>query len=318
MLRRLVATSLRHRARLYLPMVLAVALSLALAGTALTVGESFAYIVEEKMEMYGANVILTEVDEVPAGGVAVELRSAELEGSEVVVAVADVEALLAMNPAWLVRGTGDVLAGAEVAERLGIAPGDRVELAGDERVVAVLESGTEFDSYLVVNGTPGEVDMVLLRTEEPERYRGKGVVLEEMLRAKYAFLEGVESLLAQVSAVTLVTALLGALNLARMDAGTRRREFGILRAMGAGRRTLGWLVLSEYLALALLTGAVALVATLVMSSAVLQATAGTAPVMDAGIPLMLVLFSLLSFLVVGAAYLGELRRQEVAEELRGE
>lgn len=318
MLLRLVKASLRHRARLYLPMVLAVSLALALAGTALMVGKSFESIVEQKMQMYGANVILTQVEEVPAGGVAVELRSEELEGSEVLVAVADLGALLEMNPAWMVRGEGEVLVGAELAERLGIAPGERVVLAGREGTAALLESGTEFDSYVVVNGTPGEVSMVLLRAEEPERYRGKGVVLEELLRAKYAFLEGIEKLLAYVSAFTFATALLGALNLGRMDAGARRREFGILRAVGASQGMLAKLVFAEYAALALVTGAVAALATLGLSYAVLQAAADTAPAMDAGILLALVLFSILSFLTVAALYLLELRRQEVTEELRGE
>ena len=320
MLLRLVVASLRYRARLYLPMLVAVALSAGLVGTGMSVGESFAGIVEEKMQMYGANVILTpeEGEPLPPGGVGVELRPERLRGTGVTLAITNLEALLEMNPAWMVRGEGEILVGAKLAERLGISQGEEVEVGKLRGRAAILESGTEFDSYLLVNGTPGEVSMLLLRVEEPGRYRGRGIVLEEMLRAKYAFLEGIRTLILYVSVLTAAAALAGTASLARMDAGERRREFGVLRALGASRGRLARVVLAEYAAVGALSCALALGVWAVLSSLVLRLSTGAAPVLSAATGGTVLVLCFLAFFGVSGIYLLEATRKEAVEELRGE
>jgi hypothetical protein len=116
MLARIVLSSIKHRARLHIPMLMAVALSLSLIGASEIVEKSFDRIVEREMEKYGANVILKPEDgavNVDAGDemAGLYVRTVRVGESEVNLAVTDVEELLKINPAWVIRGDGEILVG---------------------------------------------------------------------------------------------------------------------------------------------------------------------------------------------------------------
>ncbi len=320
MLLKIVASSIRFRLNLYIPMLVAITVSLSLIGAAEIVGSSFTEIVNREMSKYGANVILipeegVEVEE----GVAVYVKSVKLVNTDVSLAITHVQELLKMNPAWIVRGNGSILVGSSVAEQLGINEGDFIEISGFRGRVAILDTGTEFDSFVIVNGSVEEPSMVLIRTENPERYRGmNAIILEEMIRTKYSFLEGIKKLMLYISLISAASSLAAVINLARIDAGSRRREFGVFKALGAQIRTIVKVIFAEFAALSLASGIIGFTSSLVLSWAILTFTAGVSPAPSLKALLYVFATSLAAFSIASFIYVVESKKQDVIDEIRGE
>ncbi len=326
MLMKTVLSSIRHRAKLHIPMILAVALSLSLIGASGILQNSFDTVVEKEMRKYGANVILKpengEVENAVYPGdewVAIYVKTARMGGSEISLAVTDVERLMQMNPAWVLRGEGDVIVGREVAERLGIESGDAIEVNAIKGRAAILDSGTEFDSFVILSGTAEKATMVLIRTDSPDRYRsGDAIILEEMVRTKFSFLRGIEKLLLYIAGVSVVSSLITIVNLSRADAGKRRREFGIMRAVGADTKMIGKLILTEFGILAMISALLGAIFSVILSWVILAKTVGTLPDLSSESLAALISLSAGAFYAVSLMYLVESSRKEVVNELGGE
>lgn len=114
------------------------------------------------MEQYGATVILlgSAADSVSGGGVNIE--HARHRGQELTIATSDFEWLLEMNAAWLVRGAVPILVGQEVADQYDLSRWESSPFSGTEGSVAVLASGTRFDSYVFVDEAVQDTSMLLL------------------------------------------------------------------------------------------------------------------------------------------------------------
>ncbi|MBI4285838.1 MAG: FtsX-like permease family protein [Chloroflexi bacterium] len=320
MLFRVVSASIRHRLGLYVPMLITIIISLALLGAAEIVGVSFKGIVNREMEKYGANVILIpEKGEVVNEGVPVQVRNTRLGDAEVNLAMANTGALLAMNPGWLVKGEGDVLVGSSVAAQLGLTRDSPIEIDGIQGKVAILESGTEFDAFVIVNGEAAQPSMVLLKTADPAQYKGKNaIILEEITRAKYGFLESIRRLMLYVALISALSAIAVIINLARIDAGERQKEFGILGALGALPSTIARFILAEFLLLSGFSAVLGLVFSMALSWALVALTAKAWPALSFGAVWYVFGTALASFVLASSIYIMEFRRHSIVEEIRGE
>ena len=326
MLMKVVFSSIRYRIRLYTPMIFAVSLSLSLIGASGILQNSFDTVVEKEMRKYGANVILKpengEVENAVYPGdewVAIYVKTARMDGSEISLAVTDVEKLMRMNPAWILKGEGNVIVGRELAERLGIESGDAIEVNGVKGRAAILDSGTEFDSFVILNGTAKRATMVLIRTDNPERYRsGDAIILEEMVRTKFSFLRGIEKLLLYIAGVSVVSSLITIVNLSRADAGKRRKEFGIMRAVGADTKMIGKFILTEFGILAVISALLGAIFSVILSWIILVKTADTLPDLSSKFIVTLISLSAGAFYAVSLMYLVESTRKDVVNELGGE
>lgn len=195
-------------------------------------------------------------------------------------------ALRTLNPLWRVLprwpDAGEAMAGANLAARLGLEPGTDVTVSAGAstltlRIAATVETGGREDDDLFLPldrlqalvGAPGQVSLALVRAELPREAPevaaraiaaavpgAEARTLAQVARAEGALLETVRRLLLLVTAALAaaaaftVSGTLGVLLLAR------RQELGLCLALGAGRRRVRALLLSEA-ALSGLAGGVA-------------------------------------------------------------
>ncbi len=185
------------------------------------------------------------------------------------------ERLRELSPLWRVAPRwpegAEVMAGASLASRLRLAPGQRLEIASGSRTVRVrlastVETGGPEDEDLFLPltlaqdlaGAPGQVSLALVRadlrgrTPEAAAHAIEAAVpgaeartLSQVARAEASLLGKVRRLLLLVTiAVAAATAFtvsgtLGVLLLAR------RQEIGLCLALGAAPRTVRALLLAE-------------------------------------------------------------------------
>lgn len=320
MLIKIVTSSIRFRLDLYLPMLIAIVVSLSLVGSAEIVGNTFGKIVGREMAKYGANVILVpEEDSEVSEGVALFLTTVKVGKSEVKWVSTDIPELLEMNPAWMVKGSGNILVGKSVAANLDIRQESFLEVGETSGQVAILDSGTEFDSFIVVQGTFEKPSMVLIRTDDVEKYRAQNaVVLEEMLTTKYAFLGSMKKLILYVSLISGLASMAAVVNLARMDSRARRKEFGILRALGALQRTLVKIILTEFAVLFSLAGALAIGVSFLIAWFILTFVVGASPELNLATALYIFAISFVAFGLSSLVYILEFKRRDVVEDIKGD
>lgn len=320
MLAKIVTSSIRFRLDLYIPMLIAIVVSLSLVGSAEIVGTTFGKIVGREMAKYGANVILVpEEDSEVSEGVALFVTPVQLGNVEVRLVSTDIPELLEMNPAWMVKGSGNILVGKSVAENLNIRQESFLEVGETSGRVAILDSGTEFDTFIIVNGIVEKPSMVLIRTDDVEKYRDKNaVILEEMLTTKYAFLGSMKKLILYVSLISGLASMAAVLNLVRMDSRARRKEFGILRALGALQSTLVKIILTEFAVLFSLSGALAIGFSSLIAWSILAFVVGASPELDLATALHIFAISFLAFGLSSLVYILEFKRRDVVEAIKGD
>jgi hypothetical protein len=320
MLAKIVTSSIRFRLDLYIPMLIAIVVSLSLVGSAEIVGKTFGKIVGREMAKYGANVILVpEEDSEVSEGVALFVTPVKLGNVEVRLVSTDIPELLEMNPAWMVKGSGNILVGKSVGANLDIRQESFLEVGETSGRVAILESGTEFDTFIIVNGIVEKPSMVLIRTDDVEKYRDKNaVILEEMLTTKYAFLGSMKKLILYVSLISGLASMAAVVNLVRMDLRTRRKEFGILKALGALQSTLVKIVLTEFAVLFSLSGALAIGVSSLIAWSILTFVVGASPELDLATALYIFSISFLAFGLSSLVYILEFKRRDVVEEIKGD
>ncbi len=291
-----------------------------LLGSAWFVGGSFDSVVDHEMSKYGANVIVQpEPGSDIAEGVPVEVRQTTYRGQSVQTAIASLDRLLRQNPAWLVRGDGNLLAGREVAQSLGLEENQIISFHNEEHKIAILESGTEFDAFLLQDGEVTNPTMVLIRTDYPDRYRGaNAVILQEMVQSKFQVIAAIQRLMFSVAIISAIAAAATVINLARVDASNRRSEFGILKALGAGQRTVYKLVSAEFGILAMLSAGLGLAGSLGLAWGIIHQLAGTAPSVDITGILVVFVTTFAAYAAAGTLYHFESKRQYVIRELRGD
>lgn len=317
--RKIVFRSLRSRLGLYIPMIIAVVVTLCLIGAAVIVGDSFHSIVDRQMAKYGANVILKNPSKDDMSkGVSVEVQASKLHGEPVQLAVASTELLLKQNPAWLVRGDGNFLVGQEVASRMSVKQGEQITLSGKSGTAAILKSGTQFDQYVFTEGIAKNPTLELIRSDNPDTYRGRNaVILSEMVKSKYTVLESVGRLMLVMAIISAIASIATVVNLARVDAGRRQKEFGIFKSLGASGGRITKLISSEYLVLAGIAIVTGIAGSAALSWGIIHFVADSTPQWNLWSTLDIALITILAFGSAGLTYILESKRHQVAEELRG-
>ncbi len=277
----------------------------------------------KEMLKYGANVILRpplpakiySTDEAVRMFVSDNL----INGKKVPTAFVSIPDLLKMNGAWLVKGSSGILVGEDAASRIHVHIGEEMKVDGAQGSVAILESGTEFDSYIFINKKADTPNMELIRTSKPERYSGtNSIILSEMIKTKNAVLESIKKLMFFVALISMLVAAAAVINLSRTDAGARRKEFGIFKSLGASYTSIIKLISGEFMLLALVSLAIGALAAELLSWMILSSTAGTVPQIEIGSFLTVAAISFAAFLMAVLVYLIESKRMDAAEELRNE
>jgi len=316
---KIVLRSLFSRRKLYLPMIIAVSITLCLIGAAVIVDTSFREIMDQEMARYGANVILTpEPGQEITEGVPVGLQEAEVQNHPIQLAFSHVQDLLDMNPAWLVQGDGNLLVGQQVAEQLSLQRGDHITVNGIAGSVAILKSGTEFDQYVFADGNVGQPTQVLIRSDNPENYRGENAtILTEMVRSRYIVLESISRLMLIIAIISSVASIATVTNLARVDAGRRQKEFGIFKSLGAFNSKIASMISTEYAILSMVSIITGIIGSMALSWGVLYFVSDALPRWNILSVIEIGVVTVIAFGLAGLTYLLESRRHRVAEELRG-
>lgn len=320
MLLRIVSSSIRFRFNLYFPMLLATVVSLSLIGSAEIVESSFKGIVKTEMEKYGANVILIPEEKVSVNeGVELFVKTAKMNKTEVNLAITNIPKLLKMNPSWVVRGSGNILVGSSIAKQFGIAVGNQLKIDGFGGYAAILESGTEFDSFIIVEGSFEKPTMILIRTDEPEKYRTmNAVILEEMVKTRYIFLNSIKKFMLYVAFISALCSIAAIMNLARIDARDRRREFGILKSLGALQKTIAKVIFSEYAVISSISAILGVIVSLALSWMILRFTADAPVFFSIKTVLYVFITSTTAFGLTSLIYVFESKKHDVIEDIRGE
>lgn len=320
---RIIISSIKRRAGLYIPMLIAVSISLCLIGAESIVASNFNELMNNEMLKYGANVILKSPlpTNVSANDEIVKMYTSDklINGRSVRTAFVSILDLLKMNRAWLVKGGSGILVGEDAAARLHFHKGDTLQIGGVRDKAAILESGTDFDSYIFINKKVDAPNMELIRTSTPAKYTGANtVILSEMLKTKNAVLESVKKLMFFVALISMLVAAAAIINLSRTDAGARRKEFGIFKSLGASYTSILKLISGEFMLLAFVSFAIGALAAALLSWMILSFSADAVPHIRFGSLVVVAATSFAAFLIAVSVYLIESRRMDAAEELRNE
>lgn len=186
--------------------------------------------------------------------------------------------------------------------------------------MAVLASGTRFDSFVFVDGTVRDTSMMLLQSDTPGHYEGREnvVVLSEMVQSRFDVLTHVGRLLLVVALLSGLAALATIVNLTRLDVDKRRTEFGVFRSLGATPARLAALLGGEYAVLAAVSCLLGAGGAFGLSWLILYTAAGTAPVFTT-VPLLYVTATAVgAFALAAWIYLSISNRRSVIDQLRRE
>jgi putative ABC transport system permease protein len=264
----------------------------------------------------------------------------QLQGEPVVVAAVDFSRAAALTGFWRVEGerraaAGECLAGSEAAKHFHLAAGQALELDGVRCTLRgiVTTGGPEDAQILVPLGARDAVSLIQIRADPPRlpdlRERMKRKFPGVDVRLLYAVAETeanvvlkVKSVLFLLSVLILaVTTLCVTTNFSALLV-ERRKEIGVLKAIGAGERAIAALFFAESLVLALTSTAsgygAGLGAAYWIGRRIFPSAAGALPGVD-----------LLSFFPVAATTLAvaalgtilpaaRIWRLEAAEVLRGD
>lgn len=319
---KIIISSIRQRRSIYIPMLIAVSISLCLIGAETIVKTNFNGIMNKEMRKYGANVILKPpIDDriIKDEKVPVHVEEESVKGINVQTAGVRIKELLKMNPAWLVKGNPGILVGEDAAAKLGLHQGDTAKIAGVKDKVAILESGTIFDSFVFIEKKVNQPDMELIRAKVPATYKGtNAVILNEMVESKNAVLESTERLMFFVALISMIVSIASIINLSRIDTAARRKELGIFKSLGASYRSILKLVSGEFMLLALVSTAAGILGAVLLSRMILSYVAGSGASITFNSVFYVSLTSLTAFSVAVLVYIFESRRMSASEELRNE
>lgn len=189
------------------------------------------------------------------------------------------------------EGRDGVLAGALAASTLGLVPGTTVSAAGHSFVVeGVLdESGAQDDYALFVdletlqsisgrtgvvstvdvralcNGCPVEMIAGTLNSEIPGV---RAVAIRQVAEAEIGVQERLRGLMLGLAGITLLVGLFGVANVMSGMVTDRKKDIGIMRAVGASRPQIVQMVMCEAVVLGVLGGAGGYMAGLLLAGVV--------------------------------------------------
>jgi len=302
-------------------MLAAVAISLCLIGAAAVVGSSFDKIIDKEMTKYGANVILksNSVGHIEDENVPLYIKKLKINGKDVSVAEGSIQYLLKINPAWLVKGRTNILVGKTAASKLNLKAGQATEINGVKGMIAVFESGTDFDSFIFINKKANSPNMFLIKTNNPMKYKGmNAVILEEMVRTKYAVIESIKKLMVFIALISAIASITAVINLCRVDTAGRRKEFGIFKSLGASYKSIWKLIGSEFSLLAVISFIIGFAGSILLSWLVINYTAHTMISVNLQSLIIIGITSLLSFSFAAMVFIIESKRLHIVEELKSE
>lgn len=326
---KILISSIRHRSSLYVPMLIAVSISLCLIGSESIVKTSFSGIMNKEMRKYGVNVILKppiDNNNIKDEKVPMYVEEESIRGRNVQTASVLFSELLKMNPAWLVKGEPgipvvkwSILIGEDAAAKLDFHKGDTIEEAGVKGQAAILESGTIFDSFIFINKKVYQPNMELIRAKNPSKYKGENaVILNEMVKTKNAVLESTGKLMLFVALISMIVSIASIINLTRIDTSARRKELGIYKSLGASYKSIIKLVSGEFMLLAFASIAAGILGAVLLSWLILSYAAGSVPSVGFDSIFYISVTSLAAFSTAVLVYIFESKRMHAAEELRNE
>ncbi len=280
---RFVLSGLRYRRRRLLVTFSALAVASALATVLFSVYSDLDRKLRGEFRQNGANAVLAPAGDsatVPRGAVEEAERAGvaaapflfavgRLGGEPVVVAAIDFGRAATLTGFWRVEGErraapGECLAGSEAAKHFGLASGQRVDLDSAPCILRgiVTTGGPEDAQILVPLGSAESVSLIQIRADAPrlpelrERMARKFPGVD--LRLLYAVTETEANVVLKVGKVLFLLSVL-ILTITTLCVTTnfsallleRRKEIGILKAIGAGERAIASLFFAESLTLAL-------------------------------------------------------------------
>lgn len=212
------------------------------------------------------------------------LGAVELRGRVILLAGVRFEAELLMKQWWDIHGVSpsspnDALAGARLAQELGLSPGDVVEINGTQFVTAgiLAENGSQDDDILFVDLTTAQTllekpnaitlaEVAALCTECPIEAMVEQIstvlpqarvsALREAVQLRMQTTDQLASFGLVVSGVVALIGALVVLTTMLSSVAERKQEIGLFRALGFRQRHIAQIILSEAALVSLLGGAI--------------------------------------------------------------
>ncbi len=237
-------------------------------------------------------------------------------------------------------GPDALVAGAVAARSLGLSSGDSVSVGGHDYVVSgvLADSGSNDDFLLFVplatlqaatgkQGVISTIDVRALCTGCPVEKIADALTggiagvhasaVRQVAQAELGMWHSLRSIVLLLASITLLVGLLGVMNAMAAMVMERRKDIGIMRAVGASRRQIVSMFLYEAAALGVLGGVAGYVAGVVLAVLIgplLLAGVPVVPVLEY-IPLALLLAGTISVVAALHPALGA-ARMKVADAVR--
>lgn len=190
-----------------------------------------------------------------------------------------------------ISGENDIVVGAVAARSLGLSSGQTVNISGHEYTVAGVlgESGSNDDFLLfaplaTLQQTSGKgpvvstVDVRALCTGCPVEMIAHAlnagipgihaIAVRQVAEAELGMWHGMRAVVLMIASVTLLVGLFGVMNAMTAMVAERRKDIGIMRAVGASRRQILSMFAQEAILLGVLGGLGGYVAGLLLAMAV--------------------------------------------------
>lgn len=210
------------------------------------------------------------------------LNVAELKSAHVLVAGVDFKSELALKKWWKIQGQRpasgqDALAGWEAARKLNLVPGQSVDIKGQTfRVTGVLEAtGSQDDALLMIDlrrsqqifDKAGKISLIEVAAlcydcpiedivaQTSQKLPGARVTaIQQTIRSRMASLDQFKRFGLAISLLILVVAGLIAFTSVSASVNERKKEIGIMRAIGYRQVHVMQIILLEILLISILAG----------------------------------------------------------------
>jgi ABC-type antimicrobial peptide transport system permease subunit len=172
-------------------------------------------------------------------------------------------------------GNRQIILGRRMAESLNKEVGDTIELTGSRfRVVGIYETQVGWEEFggvttlrdaQILVGKPHNVSWYAVKMEDPQQAADVVERINTEFPEAQAALSGdfvnqmpdfqtTDAMMGGISFLAIVIGGVGVMNTMLMAVFERTREIGVLRALGWGRRSILWMILSEAFLLGILGG----------------------------------------------------------------
>ncbi|HEY4722621.1 MAG TPA: FtsX-like permease family protein [Anaerolineae bacterium] len=280
---------------------------------------------------------------------------AVVESNDRTVALAGTwfDAALRVNPWWKIEGNApanddrdSVLIGVNVAEQWHVKTGDEITVRYREtkttfRVTGVLNTGGTEDDQILVSlaaaqqllNRPGQVSVVqisalvqgtqmsiedLARTLEQVMPDAQAKTVRQIAEGEVALIRRVQLLLGLIAAIVLIAAALSVSATMTTVMLERRREIGLMKAIGAEARRIGALFLAESGVIGAVGGIVGYALGFALAQVIAQSVFASAIAPDAWIGLSVFAIAVIIAVIGSVIPVQRALAVEAAVVLRGE